>query len=78
MIISAQDNDYGLPKPWTKNGLGIMKLSMANRSLAPAMAYEGHQSILISPSSYVDTNRPDHPFDAILMPGEVLEGKQQH
>lgn len=77
MIVSAVDGDYSLPKPWTQQSLGIMKLSMANRSLAPAMAYEGHQQVITDPLSYVETNRPDHPMDGILMPNEVYEQGHQ-
>lgn len=68
MIRSAEDYDYALPKPWTSRGLGVMKNSMAYRSLAPAMAYEGHHDIITSPMSYLLTNRVDHPLDNILMP----------
>ena len=73
MIVSASEGDYSLPKPWSPNALGVMKLSMANRSLSAAMAYEGHREVIVAPASYVETNRPDHPFDALLMPNEVLE-----
>jgi hypothetical protein len=68
MIRSADDRDYGLPKPWTKQGVGVMSLSMANRSLAAAMAYEGHRDLLVNPMSYILRNRPCHPLDGILMP----------
>jgi len=72
MIVSAEAGDYSLPKPWTKSGLGVMTLSMANRSLAPTMAYEGHQDIITSPLSYTSTNRPDSIMDGLLMPAEVF------
>lgn len=67
MIISVEDNDYGLPKPWYKGGLGVMEVSMANRSLSAAMAYEGHREVLTSPLTYINNNRPDHPFDRLLV-----------
>jgi len=73
MVISADKNQYGLPKPWTENGLGVMRLSMANRSLSAAMAYEGHREIFISANSYIYKNRPDHPMDGLLLPGEVFK-----
>jgi hypothetical protein len=66
MIISAEHGNYALPKPWSLNGLGVMKLSMANRSLSAAFAYEGHREIIVSPISYISVNRPDHPFDRLL------------
>lgn len=71
-IRSAEGFDYALPKPWTDSGLGVMSMSMTYRSLAPAMAYEGHREIITNPASYTNVNRPDHPFDALVMPQEVL------
>ena len=66
MIVSAENGNFMLPKPWTDNGLGIMRMSMANRSLSAAMAYEGHREIIVNPDSFVNTNRPNHPMDRIL------------
>lgn len=71
MIRSAEEGDFALPKPWTSRGLGVMSMSMANRSLSVAMAYENHRENLASPLSYTHTNRPDHPMDMVLMPAEV-------
>lgn len=76
MIVSIEKGDYSLPKPWTGAGLGVMKLSMAYRSLASAMAYEGHRDIITDPLSYVMTNRIDHPMDGVLMPAEVIMPKR--
>jgi hypothetical protein len=72
MIISAENDDYRLPKPWTDRGLGVMDMTMDRRSLSATMAYEGHYDVFISPESYTKKNRPDHPMDAILLPQEVL------
>jgi hypothetical protein len=67
MIVSAEDGNFMLPKPWTDKGLGVMRMSMANRSLSAAMAYEGHREIIVNPDSFVNTNRPDHPMDFLLV-----------
>ena len=72
MVTSMEGHDFGIPKPWTTSGLGIMKLTMAGRSLASTMAYEGHREIITDPLSYVETNRMDHPMDGVLMPAEVF------
>jgi hypothetical protein len=72
MIVSADNNDYSLPKPWTRSALGVTKMSMQQRSLSTAMAYEGHRDVLIKPMSFINTNRPNHIFDALLLPYEVL------
>jgi len=71
MIVSAENGDYSLPKPWTPNGLGVMKLSMANRSLAAAMAFQEHREVFTDPGSFLKTNRPNHPMDMLVMPGEI-------
>lgn len=70
MIVSAENGDFSLPKPWTDHGVGVMEMSMKNRSLSAMMAYEDHQEVVSSPSSYINTNRTDHLFDRILMCGE--------
>lgn len=72
MIISAERQDYALPKPWTESGLGVRAKTMTSRSLAPTMAYQGHSDVFINPDSYTIKNRPEHVFDMILMPREVL------
>jgi hypothetical protein len=72
MIISAEEDDYRLPKPWTDRGLGVMDMTMDRRSLSATMAYEGHYDVFISPESYTKKNRPDHPMDALICPVEVL------
>jgi hypothetical protein len=66
MIVSAEEGNYGLPKPWGDSGLGIMRASMANRSLSAAMAYEGHREVIVDPNSYIRTNRTEHIFDRLL------------
>lgn len=72
-IISAEEMNYHLPKPWTDCGVGIRATLMAYRSLAPAMAFEAHRDILTSPTSFLLQDRPDHPLDALLEPRAVLQ-----
>lgn len=72
MVVSAEDFDYSIPKPWTKGGLGVMRPTMDNRSLGPRMAYERHYNVFVNPMSYVLKNRVETPFDGILMPREVF------
>lgn len=72
MIVSAENGNYELPKPWTTRSLGVYKLTMAYRSLAAAMAYENHREVIVSPLSYIYTNRPSHPMDGLVMPAEVF------
>ena len=73
MIRSADEDDYALPKPWTKNGLGVMTQSMLKRSLAATMAFQGHRDAILSPVSFTLMNRPDHPMDGLLVPEQVYK-----
>jgi hypothetical protein len=76
MVRSAERYDYAMPKPWTESGLGVMRNTILYRSLAPFMAYEHHAEGIYAPESFGLKNRPDHPFDGILMPREVLEAQK--
>ncbi len=71
MIVSMDAGDYSLPKPWTRRAMGTLEENMGMRSLAVEMAYEGHRAALVSPINFVETNRPDHPMDRVVMPAEV-------
>jgi hypothetical protein len=72
MIRSAAHGQYGLPKPWSKSGIGVMSRAMAMRSLSSTMAFEKHTIIFSDPKSFTTTNRPDHLMDSVLMAGEVV------
>ena len=71
MIISAERGDYNLPKPWTDSGLGVMKMTMLHRSLSSQMAYEDHYDVITSPTSYLVTERPNHPMDYLITPEQM-------
>lgn len=68
MVKSMKDGDYSIPKPAYTGELAPYRKIMKMRSLAPAMAYQGHASVLRSPTSYVVKVRPSHPMDSILIP----------
>jgi hypothetical protein len=74
MIVSAANNNYSLPKPWTDKGIGVMRMLLSNRSLSATFAYENHRDNLINPSSYVNGNRMDNLFDVLAMP-EIISMK---
>lgn len=71
MIVSAQDNDYSLPKPWTDKGVGILKDTITRRSLSGALAYERQADTLTDPISFLCTNRPDGMYDPLFLPQMV-------
>lgn len=77
MIVSAENEDYRLPKPWTSRGIGTYDFTMSRRSLSATMAYQDHYDVFISPESFVLGNRPDHIFDGLLLPYELYGGQQQ-
>ena len=72
MVVSATNNDYALPKPWTTSGVGVMRMLLTKRSLSATMGYQQHRDTMVDPSSYTHKNRPDHIFDGILLPNEVF------
>lgn len=72
MIMSAENGDYRLPKPWTNSGFGVMKKTMMYRSMGAGMAYQNHRQILTNPETFNIKTCPDHPMDGILMPAEVF------
>ena len=72
MIVSAENYNYAIPKPWTRSCLGVMRRTMDYRSLGTRLAYERHGVVLLNPDSLAVYNRPDSPFDMTFMPREVL------
>ena len=73
MVISAKNDDYGLPKTFTENGLGIKQTLLTNRSFGGYCGYERHLDYFLNPHSYQNNNRMDHPFDVLLCPEEVVK-----
>lgn len=71
MIVSASEEDYGLPKPWTSSGVGVKQLLLTRRSLSATMGFERHRDALTDPISYIHTNRMDHLADVLVIP-EIL------
>lgn len=73
MIQSDEENNYALPKPGTKWGIGVMTRTIMRRSLSAALAFEDHRLTLTDPSGFIYTNRLDHPMDVIIDPRSVIE-----
>ena len=68
MIVSSKSYDYRLPKANSRRGIGVLDTIMKHRSAGTAMAYQSHADFIYSPTSFTITNRPDSPFDVLLMP----------
>lgn len=75
-VRSMEHNDYRLPKAGTTSEVGVSKLTIQNRSLSAAMAYEEQRQISFSPEAFFYGHRPDHALDVFLKPREVLEAKK--
>jgi hypothetical protein len=73
MIVSAEREDYRLPKPWTDKGLGVTSVTIPKRSLAIAYAYEYHRQTIVSPASFFNEHRESHLMDTFICPREVVE-----
>ena len=74
MVVDATMANVDLPKPWTKRGMGVLKNLLEKRSIGALMAFEGQRGSFMDPTSFTQTNRMDHVFDAAIMPQEVLQG----
>lgn len=75
-IVNRDTPDFSLPKPHTRKGIGVLKEIMPYRSLGAAMAYQEQNELLMNPDTYLLTNRPDHVFDYMLLPQEVVKHKK--
>lgn len=71
-IVSAEYNDYSLPKPWTNSQLSVLSMTMRGRSLSVVMAFEKQYESMQDAASFIFTNRFDHPFDGIYTPTQVF------
>jgi hypothetical protein len=72
MVVSIEDEDFSLPKNGTTRQLSVLDLTVRNRSMSAQFAYEDQKMVILDPRSYTETNRLDHPMDAIMCPREVL------
>jgi len=75
LIVSAKDEDYSMPKPWTRSGIGVKARTINRRSLAVSMAFGHHREVLTAPISFTLKNRPDHQTDVMIDPRAVIEHK---
>lgn len=70
-IVSDEDYDYSLPKERTKFQFGVASNIMTYRSISAAMAFEGHLKVLSDPVNFLYTRKPNHPFDALVVPEQM-------
>lgn len=80
MIVNADplEEDYSLPKPWTRHGLGVYSTTIKKRSLGTTMAHQNQQNILLDPGNFIHTNRMDSPLDVCLDPAAVMSREDEN
>lgn len=77
LVVSNESGDYRIPKGFTNREMGASKKTIPSRSLGGAMAYEYHFNTLVDPKSHSKINRPEHPFDVMLLPQETLSSRRK-
>ena len=73
MIVDPDTNDYRLPKGEQPRGLGVTSVTIPNRSLSAALAYEGQYNTITDPRSFFEFERPSSVMDAFVMPKQTVE-----
>lgn len=68
MVRNKAEGDFRLPLPDGPREFASAKQIMYYRSLAPAMAYQEHERIFMSPRALTNRLRANHPFDAVIVP----------
>ncbi len=71
MVRSSTQRDYRLPVPGLSGSFEKYNTLMMNRSLAAAMAFEKQDRPLVSASSFIYTKRNSHPYDLLLLGGQM-------
>lgn len=75
MVINAdpENIDYSLPKPWTRYGIGVYRMTITRRSLGTTLAFQEQRNVIQDPVSFTYQNRIDTPMDVFVAPKEVAE-----
>ncbi len=71
MVVSAEGNDYRLPKAKTLRGFGVSADTIPRRSISGAMAFESQVKTMLDPLSFSAVNRPSYCMDAFICPKEA-------
>lgn len=72
-VRSLTARDYRLPYPDNALVFGQLSRIIGSRSLAAAMAFEKHSSLLLDPATYTNRTRPEHPLDDLLVPRKAAK-----
>lgn len=72
MIANGEVDDFGLARNSPTRSLGVADMTLRNRSLSAAYAYEKQLMLITDPRSFFKLGRPDSVFDAFVAPKEVV------
>jgi hypothetical protein len=79
MISDPEKRNFRIPKCWDENlAKGTLRQMYNDRSMSALMAFQGHKQVLTDPNQALLTNRPDHPFDWLLLPGKISSYKYKN
>jgi len=72
MISDGVNDQFGLARNSTHAALGVAELTIRNRSLSAAYAFEEQPKLIMDPRSFYQLDRPDCVFDAFTLPEEII------
>lgn len=72
MIADGNNDHFGLARGRGNAALGVAKLTIRNRSLSAAYAFEEQPKLIVDPRSFYMLDRPDSVFDAFVVPEAVV------
>lgn len=68
MARDPENGDFRLPRKGTGARFAPQRAIMNGRSLGGKAPYERQYEMVVSPDSYLNEDRPDHPMDELLVP----------
>lgn len=73
-VLTVDDTkyNYAIPKVQTGYMPTTADTVLYHRNVAAAMSYEQHVKVLNAPENFLVEDKPDHPFDWLLVPEEMI------
>ena len=72
-LMIPSRNNAAMARGWSEPVLSIARNLITSRSLAPALAFQGHVKFMLDPKSFFPHFRPDSEFDVFFAPKQMLE-----
>lgn len=77
MCRDPENDDFRLPKEGTPARFATQSAIMNGKSLSGKAAYQRQFEMVVSPDSYLNDNRVDHPYDNLLVSDQMMEIQQR-